>query len=58
MANADLSGSVGTSGHMHAVMEYYEYIVDGKYRFVNSLAPWSVPLLRRLRHWLLSLTQP
>ena len=58
MANADLSGSVGASGHMHAVMEYYEYIVDGKYRFVNSLAPWSVPLLRRLRHWLLSLTQP
>ncbi len=58
MADADLSGSVGASGHMHAVMEYYEYIVDGKYRFVNSLAPWSVPLLRRLRHWLLSLTQP
>ncbi len=30
MADADLSGSVGANGHMHAVMEYYEYIVDGK----------------------------
>ena len=57
MADEDLDGTVGTSGGMHAVMESYEYIVDGEFHHVRSLAPYSVPLLRRLDEWLAQLTK-
>lgn len=57
MADEDLDGTVGTSGGMHAVMENYEYIVDGEFHYVRSLAPYSVPLLRRLDEWLAQLTK-
>ena len=57
MADEYLDGTVGTSGGMHAVMESYEYIVDGEFHYVRSLAPYSVPLLRRLDEWLAQLTK-